>query len=293
VAEKLVVPLVKPGEPAEVKPQVVKVRPAPVQRTAPTSKLQPGDLVCGECGEGNTPTRKFCRRCGESLRTAQVVKIPWWRRFRRAPRTLAAGSRPSRPGDSAAKNTLKATLRRVRTAVSVLLVTFGVLAGFYPPLRTYVVQQATNVKQKVRGVADSALVPIRPAAVTGTPAAKGHPPNAAFDTFTNTTWSAPWSEKSPPTLTVRLDHAVALRKLIVRNGDSKNYAATLRPATLELKYSNEKSELISLTDQPGPQEVALRDAVGINAITITVVTVYPAQGARNVTLTEVELFGIG
>jgi hypothetical protein len=34
-----------------------------------------GDLVCGECGETNPPARKFCRRCGTSLASAQHVAI--------------------------------------------------------------------------------------------------------------------------------------------------------------------------------------------------------------------------
>ncbi|MEU4191090.1 zinc ribbon domain-containing protein [Kribbella sp. NPDC026611] len=292
-AAKLVVP-VQPSEVPEIEPQQVKERPAPIRRTAPTEKLRPGDLVCPECGTGNPPTRKFCSRCGESLAAAQTVKVRWWHRlrFRRGPRTMQAGSRPSRPGDSRVKHAATSTVRRLRAAVSVLLVTFAVLCGIYPPLRTYVVQQASNVKQKVRGVADSALTPVRPAAVQGT-AGPGHPARAAFDTFSNTAWIAPWSEKATTRLTVRLDHAVALRKLIVRNGDAKNYAGHSRPAALELQYSNEKSESVTLADSPEPQEIALHDAVGVSQFTITVITVYPAQGAHDLAVSEIELFGIG
>lgn len=184
-------------------------------------------------------------------------------------------------------------MRRVRTAIGVMILAFGLLSGFYPPLRTYVVQQANSVKQRLRGVADSALTPIRPATVQGTKGLADHGPQAAFDTFTNTTWEAPWSERAPAGLIVRLDHAVALRKIIVTNGNPKNFAARSRPATLELKYSNEKSELIALADSPEPQEFALHGAVGVNQVTITVVTVYPAQGTTALALAEVELFGIG
>lgn len=294
-AAKLVAPVVEATEPAEVEPQQVRPRPAPARRAAPTAKLHPGDLVCGDCGEGNRPSRKFCSRCGTSLATAEVVKTPWWRRFRhrRGPRTLAAGSRPRRPGDSQAKHAFRTTLRRVRTAVGVLVLCFGLLSGFYPPLRTYVVQQVTSVKQKLRGVADTALTPIRPAAVQGTKSLAGHPPKAAFDTFSNTTWQAPSTDQAPAHLVVRLDHAVALRKIIVTNGDPKNFAALGRPATLELRYSNEKSELISLTDSPQPQELALHSAIGVSTITINVVTTYPAQGSTTIALAEIELFGIG
>ncbi|WP_344233137.1 zinc ribbon domain-containing protein [Kribbella hippodromi] len=278
----------------EVNPQVVQPRRVPVGRPPAAGKVRPGDLICGECGTGNPPARKFCSRCGESLAAAQVVKVRWWRRLRlrRGPRTMAAGSRPARPGDRPAKRAVTSTVRRLRAAVSILLVTFALLSAFYPPLRTYVTGQAHNVEQKIRGAADSALAPIRPAAVTG-PSTPGHPPKAAFDTFSNTAWAAPWSEKVTTRLTVQLDHAVALRKLIVRNGDSANYAAHLRPATVEFKYSNQKSELITFPDSPEPKELALHNAIGVDRFTITVITVYPAQGARDLAVSEIELFGIG
>ena len=46
---------------------------------------KPGDLVCGECWQGNDPARKSCSRCGYTLSEAevagaQVTEDPWWRR---------------------------------------------------------------------------------------------------------------------------------------------------------------------------------------------------------------------
>ncbi|MGW6278561.1 zinc ribbon domain-containing protein [Kribbella sp. NPDC055071] len=298
VAARLVAPIVEDqpkDEPEEVVPQAVKARPAPVRRAAPASRPRPGELICGNCGEGNDPARKFCRRCGDSLAEAEVVKIRWWRRIRlrRKPRVLAAGTRPARPGDSKKRHAFQSTMRRVRAAIGMAILVFGLLAGFYPPLRTVVTQQFDNVKQKVRGAADTTLVPIRPVSVLGTKGPADHPPKAAFDTFKNTSWIAAWNEKKPPDLTVQLDHPVALRKTVVSTGDTKNFAGYIRPAVLEFTYNNEKSDLIQLTDTPGPQEFALRNAVGVSKITVKVVTVYPAQDAKSLALTEIELFGIG
>ncbi|GAA3553240.1 NADase-type glycan-binding domain-containing protein [Kribbella ginsengisoli] len=291
---KLVAPVVE-EEPEEVEPQVVKARPGPVRRVAPSSKPRPGELICGECGEGNDPARKFCRRCGNSLAEAEVVKVRWWRRLRlrRRPRVLAAGSRPARPGDGKGRRAYQSTLRRVRAGIGVLILGFGLLAGFYPPARTLVTQQVGNVKQKIRGVADTALTPIRPVSVQGPRGSTGHPPKAAFDTFKNTSWITAWNEKSPPRLTVQLDHPVALRKVIVSTGDSTDYAGHIRPALLEFAYSNEKSDLVQLKDTPGPQQVALRNAVGVSSITVKVLNVYPAPDVKTLALTEIELFGIG
>ncbi|MEV8374606.1 zinc ribbon domain-containing protein [Kribbella sp. NPDC056861] len=289
----MVAPIVEEVPSPEVVPQLAKVRPAPARRTAPSSKPRPGELICGECGEGNAPTRKFCRRCGHSLAEAEVVRVRWWRRLRRKPRTLAAGARPRRPGDAKGRRVLQTAMMRVRTAVGVLILVFGLLAGFYPPLRTVVTQQIGNLKQKVAGVADTALTPIRPASVQGAGTTADHPAKAAFDTFTNTSWTAVWNAKKVPTATVQLDRPVALRKVIVSNGDRKTFAAQLRPASLMFKYSNEKFDLVQLADTPEPQEIALRNAVGVSNITVTIVNVFPAQDAKTVALSEIELFGIG
>ena len=60
----------------------VRTRVAPKPTVAPPSKeLSAGDLICGQCGEGNEPVRKFCRRCGNSLATAEVATTSRSRRF--------------------------------------------------------------------------------------------------------------------------------------------------------------------------------------------------------------------
>jgi hypothetical protein len=282
-------------QPVELVPQPSRPRPAPAKRSAPAARPRPGDLICGECGEGNAPSRKFCRRCGHSLAEAVVARIRWWRRIRlrRKPKVLAAGSRPSRPSDQLGRTFFQNALRRGRAAVGAMLLVFGLLAGFYPPIRTLVVQQAGNVKQKISGLAETALTPIRPVSVQGPKVNADHPAKAAFDTFANTSWIAAWNEKKAPVLTVQLDHAVALRQVIVTNGDAKNFAASIRPSTLLFKYSNEKSDIIQLADRPGPQKFPLAHAVGVSQFTVSVINVYPAQDAKNVALSELELFGLG
>src|SRR5699024_1222381 len=88
-----------PAVPAPVKPQAPKprrhVEPARTEEPPPA----PGELICGACGAGNAPHRKFCRRCGATLEDAPVQgKAGWWqrRRQRRAARRAgpAAGTRP-------------------------------------------------------------------------------------------------------------------------------------------------------------------------------------------------------
>jgi hypothetical protein len=78
-------------QPEEVRPDamtptVAKKQGKVIQKTTPTRRLFPGDLICRDCGEGNPPARKFCRGCGSSLATsATTVETKSWRHRRTAP----------------------------------------------------------------------------------------------------------------------------------------------------------------------------------------------------------------
>jgi hypothetical protein len=71
-----------------------------IRKTQPTRQLQPGELICGECGEGNAPARKFCKRCGHSLASAETVRRPVWKKLwpTKKVKTLEVGERPGRAG---------------------------------------------------------------------------------------------------------------------------------------------------------------------------------------------------
>ena len=61
---------------------------------------KPGEIVCRSCGSGNTPARKFCRRCGLSLIDAPAsppVRTRWYQRLipRHRPASYLAGQRPT------------------------------------------------------------------------------------------------------------------------------------------------------------------------------------------------------
>jgi hypothetical protein len=69
------------SEPGAVAPAPQASVDAPVHRasrlgeeTAPVAK--PGDRICTQCGMGNDPTSKFCRRCGSSMDEARIAAKP-------------------------------------------------------------------------------------------------------------------------------------------------------------------------------------------------------------------------
>ena len=91
-------PSVTPRAPEAQRPQTPLPRPK-VAKQAPSRKINPGDLVCGGCGEGNDPERNYCRRCGTPLAEATVARTRWFRRRpKRSKKVVAAGDRPGRGG---------------------------------------------------------------------------------------------------------------------------------------------------------------------------------------------------
>jgi hypothetical protein len=274
----------------EVVPQQARPRAAPVQRRPPTRKLEPGDVICGACGEGNAPTRRFCRRCGDSLADAEHVRQPWWRRLRlrRGPKVLRAGQRPG----SHRKGVARGIGRKIRNTMWVAVLTFGLLAVVYPPLRTDVTERLDTVRKDVLGVVDETFEPVHPDSVTANADSPGHPPSLAFDEYKNTFWAAPWTQDQP-VLTAKLDDSVDLVKVIVTSGVSGDFTAYDRPSIVNLAYSNEKSDTIVLQDSPKPQTFTLSEGQGAGTVRIEVLQVHDTAGATEVAITEVEFFALG
>lgn len=290
-AAALVVPVEAAVEPDELPPTAAAVPARPKHRAAPTRKLRPGELICGECGEGNQPTRKFCARCGEALTNAERVRVPWWRRFRRRPaKVLKAGARPGRGGRG--RKVTRTVFRRVRRYAFVVVLLFGLAAGFYPPLRTYVTQKFADLRQDVAGVVEQTMSPARPVGVTASAESPDHGGRLAFDQFANTYWAAPYVQNGLPSLTVDLGKPTTLARVIITSGAAADYTTKHRPSIVNLAYSNEKSDTFTLADTPKPQEFTLRNGLAAQTVRIQVLDVYPAEGGTEVAMAEIEFFSL-
>lgn len=180
--------------------------------------------------------------------------------------------------------------RRIRRYAFVVVLLFGLLAGFYPPLRTYVVSKFTALRQDVAGVVEQTMDPARPVSVLASAEEPDHAGRLAFDQFTNTYWAAPFDQNTPPSLTVELGGPTTLARVIVTSGAAKDYTTRHRPSIVNLAYSNDKSDTFTLKDTPEPQEFPLRKGIGARTVRIQVLDVYAAQGATDVAVAEVEFF---
>lgn len=291
------------GEPGEMAPRAARIRPVAVTKTKPSRRLRPGDLICGECGEGNAPARKFCSRCGQSLVAAETVRLPWWRRLlpRRGPKTVAVSDqrRPGATGVSVRKagpdfrHGLRRFYRVARLAAGVAALCAATLYGVFPPFRSAVNGEFTSVKQRASSIASSrTLVPVHAVKVTANLQIAGHPGTDAVDGFTNTYWLARWSSGHEPVLTLDFGRKVTLKRMILMSGASGDYTANARPATLNLIFSNDQSYTVVPQDTPKQQTLAIHNALMVSSVQIQIGSVYDGLSSSSVGISDIELFAV-
>jgi len=283
--------------PISVAPTTTRARPAPRTLEAPTRR-HPGDLICGQCGEGNDPVRHFCRRCGNSLDEALAVRLPWYRRFFNKVfgiRTREAGWRPSRVGPP---NVMGGVWRIIRLAIAALIVVALLAFLLIPSFHNLVVDRATSAFTAVRKDVRPNYVPVTPIGASASSATAGHSPMLAIDRFSNTYWAALASDHAP-VLVVRFSGPQDIAAIVVRSGASGTAPADAfnlqpRPHNLHLVFSNGYTTDVTLNDQDATQaQSTLIDETKAKQVTfveIHVVTFYAPAAASpsSVAITEVE-----
>ena len=285
-------------------------------KTAPSRRLQPGDLICGTCGEGNPSTRRFCSRCGSSLITAVTVRESWWRRFLRWLRRLLPGRGPKvvkissvstadgKDGTATATTTAQLTktgpnlkagfrkiLRTVRVVLAMVVLVGGILYGVYPPFRNTINNAVENDKKHVTSDIGIDLSPIHAVSVTANATTAGFPALNAADENLSSYWLAPWSSTAEPTLTFNFAHHVTVREMILHVGANNAYIQDGRPSELRLVFSNGESDTITPQDTSQGQTFTISRAEAISSMQIEVAGVYPGSIGSNVAIAEIELFG--
>jgi hypothetical protein len=276
------------AEPGGVQPVAVRTRVAPKPTVAPPSKeLSAGDLICGQCGEGNEPVRKFCRRCGNSLATAEVASTSRSRRFlpQRKAKVLAAGERPKRGTFSFG------TVVRVGSYVVLAVVLIGAIAyGALPQVRNAINSRVSSTVQAVTGNAPRPTT-VTVASLTASSAIAGHPAARAIDPYINTYWAAPLTTDAHPKLTVAFAHAENVSVMLFISGDTAAEASEPRPKTLHIVFSNGTSQDVSLVDGAKAQQVSITGAQSITGMTIQIMSTYSSTSGNAVALGDVEFFG--
>ena len=285
------------GQPA-ARPPVARPperpRPRETRPAAPVRRFKPGDLICGQCGSGNDPQRRFCRTCGVSLATATVVRTPWYRRiFRSRRRTYAAGERP---GGMAAGDDGESAARGGSPVGTILRVLFVViflagLAGYalLPAIRSGVNGAVSGVVDQVRRVVAPELTAANPIAAEATTSVAGYEPINAIDGVSNTHWAADLTVVPQPSLTLTFERPVDLEQVLITSGASDNYEAQPRPRDVRFTFSDGSIQDVELRDEAEPQSHGL-DAGEVTSVQLQVLSVYGGLQGTAVSITEIEFF---
>ncbi|MGW1769887.1 NADase-type glycan-binding domain-containing protein [Streptomyces sp. NPDC002073] len=246
---------------------------------------RPGELICGQCGTGNAPDRRFCRRCGSSLAESPIApRPPWWRR-------LFGRGRTPKPQPVAGERPTRRQWRRPRFVLPLLLLLVLAAAGY--ALRGQVGRAVESVRDRT-GKTEQ----VHAVRVTASGTRAGHPAALAVDGTTDRYWSPPGAAGSGEGefLEAVLAGPVRLLDIVVHPGSSpvaEKFLTQARPAVLRVTVTavdgRETVEDVRLADAPGKQtfHVAVSDAVRIR---LTVRAVYGAGGGRHLALAEVEFF---
>jgi hypothetical protein len=283
--------------PTSVAPAVSRPRQAP-RTLEPPTRRHPGDLICGQCGEGNDPTRHFCRRCGNSLDEAIAVRLPWYRRFLNrvvGVRTREAGWRPQRVGPP---NVMGLVWRIVRIAIGAVIVVALLAFLLVPSFHNLVVDRATKTFHTLRVALHPNYDAVYPIAATATTQIANHPASLAIDKFSNTYWASSAGDRAP-VIVARFSGPQDVAEVGFRSGASgiapaDAFLSQPRPHVVHLVFSNGYTIDLTLKDQDAtqPQFYSVDDtkAKQVTFVEIHVQSVYAPAGASSssVAITEIE-----
>ena len=290
--------------PDDVTPVSQRKRPVPA-KPPPRREVRPGDLICGQCQEGNDPDRRFCRRCGESLVEAKEAvappPVPWWKRlFVGKPEVVAAGERPMRRGGSSGRD-LRSRLRQA-TRVIALVAAALVAIGYLGPWRSTV---NGKIRSAVRGTREKVipkLNEIPPAKVDASSLLPDHKPALAVDRVTNTYWAegAPGDgvgQHLVMTFDHPIDHQLRLGKIGFSLGAStkrEDFATEPRPEKVRLHFFKGSKEFtakeLTLKDSPDfqPYDLNVKDT---DKVDIEIVSVHRSpESGSDCSIAEVEFW---
>jgi hypothetical protein len=281
-------------------------------RVLATNDINPGDLVCGQCGTGNPPARKFCKKCGKTLAEAPVATLGFFKRIarklRRKPKDFEAGTRRRTAdgrlrGDSKVKAGGRRAISKVRSTIARITIALGFMALLglgVEPIRQKL--HLPNVKQtaiqKWREFSSPIFDPIRSTGVTASSSDPKFPAAQVADLGSNTYWAAaPKGTGVGSIITFTFTKPVDLARLLITSGAFSDKPADFvnRPRASELRLrangDESTSKTVKIGDKATPQSVNYVQKQ-VTRLDITVANIYPAVAATKlgVAITEIELF---
>ncbi len=162
----------------------------------------PGDVFCPHCGQFNSPTRVYCRRCGTELGTRQVAAeeiayepLTWWQRhLHHDVRVVTAGQRPGRWGKIVSGAGSQGRGLRIVERAGALLIGVSLVLTFIGPYGNSMRGWYTNTWHAIYNYINAREVGVAATSASATSSAPGHPAWNAVDQ-NSATW---WQSKTAP-----------------------------------------------------------------------------------------------
>ena len=304
-----------PRQPSAQAPTAAVARPKPQVKQPPTRTINPGDLVCGTCGEPNSADRNFCRRCGATLAEVVAVKQRWWKRkpntkkaAKNAP--AQAGERPMAAGGKAgALSGGKKGARKVKTGifggfnnvrrVIAILAIVGIGTGLaVPGLRSTIMNKGSDIFNSVKRKISPSYLQVSPdnSLSTASSADPGHEATMIADGLKNTFWIGAASQIEE-TVTVVFSPPTILAKILITSGNQElkeNFKAEARPKDIfvtafDTAGATVKTLQITLDDKADPQKFDL-EGKDVASVSVAVQSCYPVPGLHVCAISELEFF---
>jgi hypothetical protein len=284
------------AQPTAVKPAAERPRPAAKGPAPPTRTIEPGDLICGQCGEGNNPSRKFCRRCGTTLVAAVVAPpLPWWKRiFHGKKKVVAAGERPGRQGGARAGAQGPSVVGRIFKLLVALIVAAAAI-GAVGPWRSTLLHRGKSLFTSARKNVAPSFNLVTPLGAAAGSTLAGHPANLLIDEIKTTYWAAAPSPTGGVgqfigiTFALPKQPAVNLDRINFFSGVADNFASQPRPSEVLVAYDNGQSDDLTLKNQPDVQALTLNHGQAVRGLEIIIKGVYPSSsGGQSVAISEIE-----
>jgi hypothetical protein len=274
-----------PQQPAAVRPGAPQPRPLPKQAPADEPPPAPGDLICGSCGAGNTPSRKFCRRCGTSLAEAKVQpqRSRWSRFWRPDPKQgPVAGTRP------------KQRRRRFPVRPFAALAIIGTLITLSIVFRPQLDDARVTVMDRLQGNDK-----VNPVKITASSSAKGHGPQHVRDGATNLYWAPKKpGDGTGEWLNMTFSEPYRLTHIVITPGaskdDEKAWLKQDRPENVVVRVTTTGGQVqlfpIKLKDKAGLQDAKI-GVDDVEAVRLTITSTYDPSPKTRVAIAEVEFRG--
>lgn len=288
---------VTPGQPTAVtpmKPTAPQQKPKPVKQP-PTRKILAGDLICGECGEGNPPARNFCSRCGTTLKDAAVAKRKWWQKLvpHRKQKSLEAGARPWKTKDGKQKkartNPIARIFLKLRPIVAIVLLVAGLAIGFSPNLRDKVSGKIGSTKDSLESKVKPTFVPLAPIDIKVSSELPDQPGSNVIDTNPLTFWVAPGSDPQP-TITVTFDQPFNLERIKLWNGAAVGYKDHERVSDIHFVFDTGKSFDLHVDDIPDGKEYPIKNGDDARTVELHITGTITSLTSDQLGLSEIEFY---